>query len=98
MTPDNQNAPVCGLAVESWFASLIEKCRQAEVPKVYASTQYRMGFLLAESGPNSGGIVFRDDAMSHTDREKLATRLNAVLANGADQPRPREKSLLPLKT
>jgi hypothetical protein len=84
MTPENQNVPVCGLAVESWFASLVEKCRQAEVPKVYASTQYQMGFLLAESGPNGGGIVFRDDAMPHAAREKLADRLNAILANTTD--------------
>ena len=60
----------------------VAKCQAAEVGMVYASTQYGMGFIVASNGPNGGGIVFRDDAMPHAERERLAEKINAALAQG----------------
>ena len=62
------------------LAALIAKCHAAEVTKVYASTQYGMGFLVANHGVNGAGIVYRDDKMPHAAREALAVQLNAALA------------------
>jgi len=64
------------------LASLVEKAHACKVPRVVASTQYgMMGMILADGGPNNNGILYRNDASSHADREALAEQINAALAN-----------------
>ena len=79
-----------GVGSSALFASLVEKARACKVPRVVASTQYgRIGLLLAAGGPNNNGILYRDDASSHADREALAEEINAALVN--DQVEARRK-------
>jgi cyanate permease len=58
---------------------ITDRSRKARAAGVCASTQYGMGYLLAVGGPNDGGIVFRDDALSHEDRSALADKVNGAL-------------------
>jgi len=40
-----------------------------------------MGIILADGGSNNNGILYRNDATSHADREAMAEQINAALAN-----------------
>jgi hypothetical protein len=52
--------------------------------RVYASTQYGMGFILTEDNE----IVFRDDSRTHDQRKQIADAVNEItLPNaGSDAP------------
>lgn len=50
--------------------------------RVYASTQYGMGFIL--TGDNR--ILFRDDSLSHEDRMIVASLVNQLISSNRQPP------------
>lgn len=66
-------------------SAVLERIEGMGVRKVMASTQYGMGFILVEQGPPDvcGGIVYRNDAMSHSERTEVADEVNRILGQNA---------------
>jgi hypothetical protein len=66
----------------SALATVVLEASNRGITKVMASTQYSMGFLLVVKGaPNDiGGIIWRDDAMTHDQLKELADAVNAELS------------------
>lgn len=59
----------------------IDAMKSMGIERVVASTQYGLGFILVEAGSPDvlGGILFRDDALTHDQRREVADKINELL-------------------
>lgn len=64
------------------LGAVLNRIHGMGIRKVTASTQYGMGFIIVEQGPREhiNGIVYRNDTMTHSDRQQLAEAANVHLA------------------
>lgn len=69
-----------GIVSDALLAGIVDRCRQAGVPAVYAANHHGMHFILATDGPNANGICYRDDAMNYAGLKALAAQVNSALS------------------
>lgn len=99
-----RSAAICSASDVDSFAigAVLNQIHGSGIRKVMASTQYGMGFILAEQGPPDtvGRIVYRSDTMSHDERKRLADAVNdrlpqnaQAMASADTQTQPKETTL-----
>lgn len=71
---------LCESVDDELVISIARDCWKRSITKVNASTHHDKGLILNAHPVSGGGIVYRDDSMSHDARVKLADAVNERLS------------------